>query len=281
MEVLGILAVVAVAVAALAISLHLKAKRRAAFQAFALQHGLVYAQGDPFGLLGWPFDLLRRGDGRGIDHVVWGTWRKTAVQAFDYWYYTETTDSKGHRSRSYRRFSCVVIEVPAAFPHLTMAREGVFTRLADHLGMEDIEFESPEFNRRYNVKARDRKFAYELIDGRMLEWLVGVRPGLGLRGHGQPGSGLRAPGQAERATGADRDRGDVPRTYPPRGLEPLPGRRGTLTDRIRSGVPGTRRGHPRGDGHDRALGDPGDRGAGAPVGRGGLQPLRLPAPGDP
>jgi hypothetical protein len=177
MEVLGILAVVAVAVAALAISLHLKAKRRAAFQAFALQHGLEYAQGDPFGLLGWPFDLLRRGDGRGIDHVVWGNWRKTAVQAFDYWYYTETTDSKGHRSRSYRRFSCVVIEVPAAFPHLTMAREGVFTRLADHLGMEDIEFESPEFNRRYNVKARDRKFAYVLIDGRMLEWLVGFDQG--------------------------------------------------------------------------------------------------------
>jgi hypothetical protein len=47
----------------------------------------------------------------------------------------------------------VVIEVPAAFPHLTMAREGLFTRLADHLGMEDIEFESPEFNRRYKVKA--------------------------------------------------------------------------------------------------------------------------------
>jgi hypothetical protein len=178
MEVLGILAVVAVAIAALAISLHLKAKRRAAFRAFALQHRLEYAEGDPFSLLGWPFDLFRRGDGRGIDHVVWGTWRDTKLQAFDYWYYTESTDSKGHRSRSYRRFSGVVIEVPAAFPHLTMAREGLFTRLADHLGMEDIEFESPEFNRRYNVKAGERRFAYELIDGRMLEWLVGFDQGL-------------------------------------------------------------------------------------------------------
>jgi len=178
MEILGLLAVLAVAVVSIVLSFYLKAKRREAFRAFALQHGLEFAEGDPFGLLDWPFDLFRRGDGRGIDHVLWGTWRGTAMQAFDYWYYTETTDSKGRRSRSYRRFSCALVEVPAAFPHLEIAREGLFTRLADHVGLEDIEFESPEFNRRYNVKAKDRKFAYELLDARMLEWLVGFDQGL-------------------------------------------------------------------------------------------------------
>jgi hypothetical protein len=178
MEILGFLAVLAVAVASIVLSFYLKAKRREAFRAFALQHGLEYAEGDPFGLLDWPFDLLRKGDGRGIDHVLWGTWRGTAMHAFDYWYYTETTDSKGRRSRSYRRFSCALVEVPAAFPHLEIAREGLFTRLADHVGLEDIEFESPEFNRRYDVKAKDRKFAYELLDARMLEWLVGFDQGL-------------------------------------------------------------------------------------------------------
>ncbi len=178
MEILGFLAVLAVAIISIAVSLHLKAKRREAFRLFALQHGLQYAQGDPAGLLGWPFTLFRRGDGRGIDHVLRGTWRNTPMHAFDYWYYTESTDSKGHRSRSYRRFSCVVIEVPAAFPHLEVAREGLFTRLADHLGMEDIEFESPEFNRRYNVKSKERRFAYELLDSRMLEWLVNFDQGL-------------------------------------------------------------------------------------------------------
>jgi hypothetical protein len=44
--------------------------------------------------------------------------------------------------------------------------------------MEDIEFESPEFNRRYNVKAKNRKFAYELLDARMVEWLVTFDQGL-------------------------------------------------------------------------------------------------------
>jgi hypothetical protein len=166
------------AAAAVWISLYLKAKRREAFRIFAGRHGFQYAQGDPFDLLGWPFDLFRRGAGRGIENMLWGNWEDQPMQAFDYWYYTESTDSKGRRSRSYRRFSCALVEVPAAFPHLVVAREGILSRLADHLGFEDIEFESPEFNRRYNVKAADRKFAYELLDARMLEWLVEFDQGL-------------------------------------------------------------------------------------------------------
>lgn len=178
MEVLALLVVIAVAVASIVAAFHLKARRREAFRAFALQNGLQYAEPDPFDLLGWPFNLFRRGDGRGIENVLWGTWRQKPIHAFDYWYYTETTDSRGRRSRSYRRFSCALVEVPASFPHLELAREDLFSRLADHLGLEDIEFESPEFNRRYNVKAKERKFAYELIDARMLEWLVDFDQGL-------------------------------------------------------------------------------------------------------
>jgi hypothetical protein len=170
--------VVLIAIGAVVASFYLKAKRREAFRAFAVRHDLEYSQHDPFGLLGWPFALFHRGDGRGIENVVWGSLNGQPMQAFDYWYYTESTDSKGRRSRSYRRFSCALVEVTAAFPPLELAREGLFTRLADHLGMEDIEFESPEFNRRYNVKAKNRRFAYELLDARMIEWLVSFDQGL-------------------------------------------------------------------------------------------------------
>ena len=170
--------IVVAAVAFAAISYVLKARRREAFRAFAVGHGLDYSPDDPFGLLGWPFRLFRRGDGRGIENVLWGDWDGEPMQAFDYWYYTESTDSNGRRTRSYRRFSCVLVEVGAAFPHLEMTREGVFSRLADHVGLEDIEFESPEFNRRYNVKAENRRFAYELLDAGMLEWLVNFDQGL-------------------------------------------------------------------------------------------------------
>jgi hypothetical protein len=172
MEALVFVGIGLVVIGAVVLSFYLKAKRREAFRAFAQQHGFQYEEQDRFNLLGWPFALFRRGDGRGIENLVWGTWRGEPIQAFDYWYYVETTDSKGRRQRSYRRFSCALVEVDAAFPHLELAREGLFSRLADHVGLEDIEFESPEFNRRYNVKAKDRKFAYELLDARMLQWLV-------------------------------------------------------------------------------------------------------------
>ncbi|HEX2025147.1 MAG TPA: DUF3137 domain-containing protein [Actinomycetota bacterium] len=178
MEVLPFVLFAVVAVAVLIGGYILKQRRREAFRAFALHHGLEFSVGDPFGLLDRPFSLFRRGDGRGIENVAHGPWKGEPVLAFDYWYYTEHQNSKGGRTRSYRRFSCVLVEVPAAFPHLEIGREGVFTRLADHLGMEDIEFESPEFNRRYNVKADNRRFAFELLDARMLEWLVGFDQGL-------------------------------------------------------------------------------------------------------
>lgn len=173
MEALWIVLVVLLVIGGIALSFYLKAKRRQELQAFASQHGLQFSPSDPFHLLGWPFSLFRKGDGRGVENVLWGPWQgKDPITAFDYWYYTESTDSDGHRSRSYSRFSCAILEVGAAFPHLEIARENLFTRMADRMGMEDIEFESPEFNRRFNVKARERRFAYELLDARMLDWMV-------------------------------------------------------------------------------------------------------------
>ena len=179
MEALIIPLIVLVAIGGIFLSYYLKKKRREEMASFALQHGLSFSAEDTVGVLGWPFSLFAKGDGRGVENVASGQWKgKHSVTAFDYWYYTESTDSKGHTSRSYQRFSCATIDVAAAFPHLEIAREGLFTRLADRLGMEDIEFESPEFNRRYNVKAGERRFAFELLDGKMLRWLVDFDQGL-------------------------------------------------------------------------------------------------------
>ncbi len=165
--------VLGVVVTVFVLSFYFKAKRREAFRAFAARHGLRYSETDTFGLLGWPFALFQKGDGRGIDNVLWGAWPGgEQVTAFDYWYYTESTDSKGSRSRTYKRFSCAMVQVSAAFPHLEIARENLFTRMADGMGLEDIELELPEFNRRFNVKAVHRKFAYEVLETRMMDWLV-------------------------------------------------------------------------------------------------------------
>jgi hypothetical protein len=170
----GLVGFVVVAAVALYLSYYLKQKRRQDLALAATQLGLAFSVEDTLGCLGYPFSLLARGDGRGTENVMWGAWQGIPVNEFDYWYYEESTDSKGHRTKTYYRFSCAVTEIAAQCAHLTLDREGLFTRLADHLGLHDIEFESEEFNRRFNVKCADRKFANDMLDPRMMQWLVGV-----------------------------------------------------------------------------------------------------------
>ncbi len=149
-----------------------KKKRRLALQAFATQYGMTYSQSDPHGLLNYAFGLFQRGEGRGIENVLTGAWQECPVKAADYWYYTESTDSKGHKSKSYHHFSVVVVDVALGLPPVSLQREGFFTRLADHVGLRDIDFESEAFNRAWNVKADDREFAFKLVDARMMHFLM-------------------------------------------------------------------------------------------------------------
>jgi len=168
--------IVAVGIAAAWISYHLKAKRRQALELMARQLGLTYSAEDTQGCLGLPFSLLRKGDGRGTENVLSGAWQGMPVREFDYWYYEESTDSKGHRTKTYYRFSCAVTEIEAACSPITIAREGFFTRIADAIGLDDINFELQEFNDAFNVKAKDRKFANDLVDQRMMRFLLGTDP---------------------------------------------------------------------------------------------------------
>ena len=149
-----------------------KQRRRAGFIQMANQLRLTYSAEDPFGLLGYPFTLFRKGDGQGVENVLHGVWQEVDVIAFDFWYYTESTDSKGATSRSYARFDCAIVAVEADCPRLAIERENVLTRLADHLSFHDIQFESEEFNRAFNVACDDEKFANDVIDARMMQWLL-------------------------------------------------------------------------------------------------------------
>ena len=150
----------------------MKERRKAAFaQQAAILH-LTYQPEDTFGILSYPFTLLQRGDGQGAENVVSGTWQEIDVIAFDYWYYDESMDAKGNTSRSYHRFDCVLVPVEADCPRLTVAPEGLLTLLADALSFHDIEFESDEFNRAFNVTCEVPKFANDVIDQRMIAWLL-------------------------------------------------------------------------------------------------------------
>ena len=55
---------------------------------------------------------------------------------------------------------------------MSIRRENLLSRMADHLGFHDIEFESEDFNRRFRVGSADREFAFKLVDDRMMAWLL-------------------------------------------------------------------------------------------------------------
>jgi hypothetical protein len=167
-----IVGLIAVLIAAAWYGWWAKKKRRQELALAAQQLGLQYSPDDTFNCLGLPFGLFNRGDGRGTENVLWGAWEGVQLREFDYWYYDRTTDSKGQTSKTYYHFSCVVSEIPLTSPDLSVTKENIFTRFADHVGLRDIEFESEDFNRAFNVKSRDKKFANDVIDARMMQWLL-------------------------------------------------------------------------------------------------------------
>jgi hypothetical protein len=184
MGVLFVVAILAVGALGAWFSYNRKKQRRLALARFAGQNGLTYSRQDVMGMLDYPFRLLSMGEGRGCENLVSGIWKGTPVREADYWYYTESTDSNGHTSRSYRYFSILVMDLDASLPYVSVQRETMLTRLAHHLGFHDVDLESQDFNRAFQVKAEDREFCFKLIDARMMQWMLTLAGGYGFEVRG-------------------------------------------------------------------------------------------------
>ena len=179
MEILIFVLVLVAVAAGLVYGFVQKQKRREALAMFALQNHLEYSRVDPFGLADFDFHLFRLGDGRGCENVVWGDWHGLGVKVADYWYYTESSDSKGRTSRTYHRFSVVLADVAAFLPRVSIEKESMLSHVANALSFHDLQFESEEFNRLFQIRAADPEFAYKLIDARMIRWLLSTRGAFG------------------------------------------------------------------------------------------------------
>ncbi len=156
-----------------------KLERQSQLRSLALGQRLDFSTEDPFDTTGEPFTLFQKGDGRGVENVMWGFWQDLEVRAFDFWYYEESSDTNGRRTRSYHRFDCLITLVDALCPPLQISEENVFTRFAGALTFRDIEFESEEFNRRFHVNGADERFATAFCDARMMDWLLRHGEGYG------------------------------------------------------------------------------------------------------
>ena len=152
-------------------------KRREALFELATRLNLNFDAGQDDGIPG-RFGFLKQldqGDNRYATNVISGTYRQYNVLAFDYHYQTYSTDSKGHRTTQHHWFSFFILTLPAVFPELTIRRENFFTRVAEVFGYQDINFESAEFSKTFNVRSSDKKFAYDVCNAQMMEYLLANR----------------------------------------------------------------------------------------------------------
>ena len=144
-------------------------KRRQRMSDVAITHGLSFSAKDPFHMPNTvPLAFFDRGHSRKVSNVMYGrTAEGRDRRAFDYQY---TTGSG--KNRQVHTFSCGLISTGATWPQLTLGPEGFFERVMDVVGGADIQFESEEFNREWEVRSPDPRFASALIDPEMMLFLM-------------------------------------------------------------------------------------------------------------
>ncbi|MBI1369188.1 MAG: hypothetical protein GC162_11115 [Planctomycetes bacterium] len=75
-----------------------------------------------------------------------------------------------------QRFSALIIRTPFDFKPLLVRPNESLDIVAELAGWEDIHFESAEFSRKYHVRADDRKWAYDVLHPRAIEFILKHAP---------------------------------------------------------------------------------------------------------
>ena len=122
------------------------------------------------------FEIFRKGHGRAAYNTMWGELEFKGqvwpAKMGDFTYKVTTSTGKSTTTRTYR-FSYLILHMPwSGVPDLLIRREGMFDKIAGILGFDDIDFESAQFSRRFHVSSPDKKFAYDVIDPHMMEFLL-------------------------------------------------------------------------------------------------------------
>jgi hypothetical protein len=156
---------------------HLEAKRREALLALGQALGLTFRAGPDRDFDGLhPHSPFRTGRDRRAFNLLEGATtidgERFPVTLGDYRY----SEQQG-KQRVTRRFSFALFRLPyPAVPDLGIRREHLGDKIMGAIGLDDIDFESEEFSRRFHVKSPDKRFAYAVVDPRMMEFLLGGTP---------------------------------------------------------------------------------------------------------
>lgn len=152
-------------------------KRRNAVQQRAASVGFTYVPKDPglldrFAALGDPFD---RGFGRRASNILVGSSAGRPVIAWDYSY--KTRRARRNAATTTHHLGIVCVETGLVMPRLSVLPDGVVSRDIGTLLGGDVQYDvsqvtDQEFNRTFTVSSAQPRFARELLDSRMTEFLL-------------------------------------------------------------------------------------------------------------
>ncbi|HEX5053513.1 MAG TPA: hypothetical protein VFZ65_17170 [Planctomycetota bacterium] len=156
-------------------------ERREALAALADELGLRFDAGDDADHDDYyaQFEIFRRGHSRVARNTLLGTLELFAqpcrVRCGDFRYKVTRSNGKSTSTSTYR-FSYVIVHPPWDTPPLLIRPEGLFDKIKGAFGFDDIDFESDEFSRKFFVQSTDKRFAYDVLHPRMMEFLLAEQP---------------------------------------------------------------------------------------------------------
>ncbi|MBN1868222.1 hypothetical protein JW916_13130 [Candidatus Sumerlaeota bacterium] len=185
MEILAFVGFVAFIVVVIVLGILQAGKRRKELMGWAMSKNLRFDRAKDRGVENrFPeFKCLRQGSNRYAENVMSGDWKGRSFLGFDFHYETHSTDSKGRRQTHHHHFSAVVIGCEIPLKPLFIRPEGFFDKITEFFGLDDIDFESAEFSRKFYVKAEDRRWAFDVIHPRAMQMLLDM-PRFTIQMHG-------------------------------------------------------------------------------------------------
>jgi hypothetical protein len=111
--------------------------------------------------------VFEKGHSRSAKNVIEGDFEGHPVTLLDYKYVTGHGKNRTTHNRGMVILHCDFPTVP-----LFIRRENPLDRVGEFFGADDIDFESAEFSRKFFVKSHDRKWAFDVVHTRTMEYLL-------------------------------------------------------------------------------------------------------------
>ena len=143
-------------------------KREKDMRAWGDRNGLKFTKKDRSMDDEFPqYSCLRHGHSRYAKNILTGAYRGLPICAFDYHYTTGSGKNQHHHS-----FSALMVNTGLPLKQLFIRTENFLDKMTEFVGFDDIDFESAEFSREFYVKSPDKKWAYDVLHQKSMEYLL-------------------------------------------------------------------------------------------------------------